>query len=86
VVVGALPSAEPPTWNLGQCPVGSPLRIVRVAGGHGLRRRLGEMGLLPGETVRVAVAGGRGPVILEVKGSKIALGAGMARHIFARPA
>ena len=62
----------------------SPGEVVRVAGiraGWGLTRRLADMGLLPGTEVRVISSQRPGPVLVEVKGSRLALGHGMAQRI-----
>ncbi len=63
---------------------GESARVVSVQGGRGLARRLAELGLTPGEPVRVLSAGWRGPVLVEVRGSRIALGRGMAAKVFVR--
>jgi Fe2+ transport system protein FeoA len=60
---------------------GEKVRIVRVVAGGGLHGRLAAMGLLPGETVEVVHNSAWGPFILNVKGTRIILGRGMARSI-----
>jgi len=62
----------------------SPGEVVRVAdvrAGRGLTRRLADMGLLPGTVIRVINSQMRGPVVVEVKGTRLALGHGMAHKI-----
>ncbi|NLM86940.1 MAG: ferrous iron transport protein A [Clostridiales bacterium] len=54
--------------------------IRRISGPPDLRQRLGELGFVSGSDVTV-VGGLGGDLILLVKGSRIALGQGMARHI-----
>ncbi len=62
---------------------GQRVRVTRVEGGQGLRGRLCAMGLTPGLTVQVACDGG-GPVVLEVLGSRVMIGRGMAEKIRVR--
>jgi Fe2+ transport system protein FeoA len=55
--------------------------VVRIDAGRGLCERLTAMGLVPGECIEVINVGGRGPMIISVKGSRIILGRGMALKI-----
>ncbi len=64
---------------------GQEVRLVGVRGGWGVRRRLADMGLTPGEKVRVVQAGPSGPLIIAVRGSRVALGRGMAHRIMVEP-
>ena len=58
-------------------------KVTRVRGGHGFRRRLEAMGIRPGMTVtKVSGQIMRGPIIVKVGHSQIAIGFGMAHHIF----
>lgn len=58
--------------------------IEGINAGHGLAGRLAAMGLLPKATVTVVRDGRSGPVILNVKGSRVMLGRGMAQKITVR--
>jgi ferrous iron transport protein A len=60
---------------------GEEAQLVDVRGGHGIRRRLSAMGLNPGMKVTVVQNAMRGPIILGVMDSRIALGRGMAHKI-----
>ena len=62
---------------------GERVRVMEIRGGQGMRRRLADMKILPGAVVELLGAGGA--VILDVEGSRIALGRGMARHILVAP-
>lgn len=55
--------------------------IVGIRGGRGLVRRLVEMGLTIGTRVRVLRSDFPGPVLIEVRGSRIALGRGVAMKV-----
>jgi len=81
-----------PTGPCVECPAGAfPLssapcdrcvRLVSVAGGRRLRKRLAELGLNPGSIVRVVQSYGGGPLILAVKeDTRMAIGRGMAQKI-----
>ena len=58
--------------------------FVSVEGGCGMIKRLSDMGLLPGEIIEVINGYGIGPVTLFVKGTKLALGHGIAEKIFVK--
>ncbi|HRR81694.1 MAG TPA: FeoA family protein [Planctomycetota bacterium] len=62
-------------------PVGETVRLVSVDAGAGLRSRLAAMGLVPGVEVRMMRNSGHGPAVVEVKGTRLALGRGMALQI-----
>jgi len=57
--------------------------IVSFSGGANLKKKLSDMGLLTEEPVEVLSKSG--PVILGVKGSRIAIGKGIAQKIFVSP-
>ncbi|MEO2151954.1 MAG: FeoA family protein [Thermococcus sp.] len=58
--------------------------VVDLRGGPNFRSRLYAMGLAPGAIVRVLESYPRGPIILEVGGTRLALGKGMASRVFVR--
>ena len=60
---------------------GEVVQVVAVRAGWGLQRRLAEMGLNPGVTVRVLNSQRPGPVVIDVRGSRLALGQGVAHKI-----
>lgn len=75
-----------PVLPLDRMTSGESGEIVRVHGGHGVIRRLAELGLVPGAHVTIAGdAGGWGPVLVKMNGTKIGLGRGMARRVVVRP-
>jgi len=55
--------------------------IVKVNGGMGLTRRLSEMGFTYGAKVKVLHSSPPGPILVVVRGSRIALGRGVAMKI-----
>jgi len=56
--------------------------VIDIRGGQGIRQRLGQMGIHPGDTItmlRVGALGG--PILIEVHGSQVALGKGIASKV-----
>ncbi len=77
----ALPTSAPPV-PLTEAQVGARVRIVAVAGGGGLERRLTELGLPRGAEVAViGRMGRRGAVIVAAHGTRLVVGADMAEAI-----
>ena len=60
---------------------GELVQVVDIRAGRGLFRRLTDMGLTPGVQVRVINGLRPGPVIIELRGSRLALGHGVAHKI-----
>jgi ferrous iron transport protein A len=60
---------------------GEAVKVIAVRAGWGLQRRLADLGLTPGVKVRVISSGRPGPVIIDVRGSRLALGYGVAHRI-----
>jgi len=60
---------------------GELVQVVAVRAGWGLQRRLADMGLTPGVQVRVINSQRPGPVVLDIRGSRLALGYGVAHKI-----
>lgn len=55
--------------------------IESVGTGRGMRRRLADMGLIPGVKLRVVQNHMPGPVCVEARGTKFCLGHGLAHKI-----
>ncbi len=64
--------------------VGSKVKIVAVRAGHGLFGRLAAIGIVDGALVTVVKNSGQGPVVVDIQGSRFALGRGMAEKIEVR--
>jgi ferrous iron transport protein A len=60
---------------------GETVTVSSVRAGWGLQRRLVDLGLTPGASVTVVSGGRPGPLVLDVHGSKLELGYGVARKI-----
>jgi ferrous iron transport protein A len=61
---------------------GKQVRVVAIVGGYGVAHKLRQLGLLPGDCVRVLQqAPFGGPMLIEVNGRKVAIGRGVASKI-----
>lgn len=60
---------------------GDRVKLVSVRAGWGLQRRLADLGLTPGVEFRVISSGRPGQVLLDVRGSRLALGHGVSGKI-----
>lgn len=57
-------------------------KVVEILGGLGMHQKLDALGIRVGvEVKKISSVAARGPVIIEVGNTKIALGYGMARRI-----
>jgi ferrous iron transport protein A len=57
-------------------------KVVDIRGGIGLRQRLGQMGVHPGDVITLLRYGALGgPILIEVHGSQVALGRGIASKV-----
>lgn len=56
------------------------VRLISISGERGITQRLIELGLTPGTKIKVIQDSG-GPLIINVRNSKIALGRGMAEKL-----
>ena len=69
--------------SLSQLPKDKNARIVNVYGGHGFQRKLRVMGIREGQNIKiVSKQPFRGPLTIEVCGSQMTMGMGMAQKIF----
>jgi len=55
--------------------------VVRMVCGRKASMRLNELGFVPGERVRVVKSISYGPIEVEVKGTKVAIGHGLAKKV-----
>ncbi len=68
--------------ELTNAPCNAPLEIKSLAGGAGWEKRFESMGIRLGKRMRkIACQPFGGPVVIEVDGSKISLGRGIASKI-----
>ena len=67
---------------LHRMPKGSRGRIVEVIGGRAVALKLSAQGIVPGAVVVKSSELRGGPVLLRVGGTQVAVGRGLARHVF----
>jgi DtxR family Mn-dependent transcriptional regulator len=77
---GAPPACGPGPRSLAEYPEGTILRVAAI-GNFSQVRRLEDIGLLPGETITLKRRLSNGSVVVEVKGSDIALSSEVAASI-----
>jgi ferrous iron transport protein A len=58
--------------------------VIGVRAGWGLQRKLADMGLTPGIQIRVINSQMPGPVLIDLRGSRVALGRGVAQKILVK--
>ncbi|MGD9046652.1 MAG: FeoA family protein [Anaerolineae bacterium] len=64
---------------------GGLVEIKRMTGGHHFLSRLASLGFTPGARLRVVQNYGRGPIIVNVRETRVALGRGEAEKILVAP-
>jgi ferrous iron transport protein A len=68
--------------DLTQLKAGSRGLVVSLEGGHGMKKRLESLGIRPGVHVtKVSNQFMRGPVIVRIGNTQVAIGFGMARRV-----
>lgn len=61
------------------------LIILRVNAGHNAKRRLANLGIIPGvKIIKKKAAPFQGPIEINVKGSSLVIGRGLAAKIFVK--
>jgi ferrous iron transport protein A len=57
-------------------------KVVDIQGGAGIRQRLSQMGIHPGDIITMLRYGPlHGPILIEIHGRQVALGRGIASKI-----
>ena len=68
---------------LTECNKEEEVRVLNVNAGHGAKRRLANLGVVPGTIIKKKKSAPfRGPVEIFVKGTKLVIGRGLASKIF----
>lgn len=70
--------------SLCELAIGEEGSVVSLSGGSGLSGRLAALGFTPGARVHMVRNNGRGPVIVSVLDTQIALGRGPARRVLVK--
>ncbi len=63
---------------------GRKLVVAEITGGCGVTRRLSDMGMVVGSQVMIVGGSYPGPLIIDVRGSRLALGCGIAHKIIVK--
>jgi len=58
------------------------LKVAQIKECDNLKVRLSEMGIFPGSVLSVSKTSERGPAIIDVKGTRVALGWGLFSKIY----
>jgi len=58
--------------------------IVEIRGGRGITKRLHEMGFVPSAFIEVLTSRARGPLLVGINGTRIAIGRGIGMKIIVR--
>jgi len=67
-------------YALSSIPIGKQVRLQKIDAGRRIAHRLTELGLTPGVEFSIIQDSG-GPLLISVRGSRIAIGRGMANKI-----
>ena len=67
--------------KLDQINVGQEATLCSISGGRGIRAKLYSLGLIPGTRFKILSRNGVGPVMISVRGSRLAIGRGMAEKL-----
>jgi len=60
---------------------GQNVKVVAIEGGKQVTLRLLSMGITSGVTLKIEKAGGNGPILVALNGSKVALGHGVGQKV-----
>lgn len=60
---------------------GETARVAYIHGGHGIRKRLADIGIIPGKSIGISHGAGHGPRIVKVDETKVMLSRGMLHKI-----
>lgn len=63
---------------------GTKVVITRIEGGRHARKKLMDLGMIPGVPVTIIRRAGANPMLLTVMGRQVVLGRGMAEKVFVR--
>ena len=69
------------TMALSVVDAGKNVILIDIEGGRGIRSKLYSMGLVPGAKLTVLNQNVAGPIMINIKNSKLAIGQGIAQKI-----
>ncbi len=74
-----------PTSQVADLPSGAEATVCALTGGHDFCSRIANLGFTLGAPLRVRQNYGRGPVVVALRGTLVALGRAEARRILVAP-
>ncbi len=72
-------------YSLAAAEVGKSYRVINMLGGRNAMLRLASLGILPGEKIKLIRKDSFGPLLIEVKGTRLILGRGVSAKIAVVP-
>ena len=57
------------------------VKVTEIRGGRGLLQKLADMGLTPGVNLKVINSQKPGPILVDIRGSRLVLGHGVAQKV-----
>jgi ferrous iron transport protein A len=78
-------TGDPAPTALTDIKSGTRVTVVSLNGGDGFRDKVISMGLIPGTTLRVRSYSRSGPLVVQMEGSRVALGRDLATRIMVVP-
>ncbi len=66
---------------LSEAPPQTLVRVVAVRAGFGMSRHLADMGIVPGQRIRVLENSQAGPILVQIGDARLELSRGWAKHI-----
>ena len=73
-----------PAVSLTHAPAGTALAVVSTSGGCEFQRKIAALGIFPDERLQIVERHGQGALVINVKGSRLAIGHGMSSKIKVR--
>jgi len=64
---------------------GAEVMVKLLSGGHGFVARMVSLGIAPGTVIRVVRNSGRGPILMEARDTRVAIGRGAAQKVLVCP-
>ena len=70
--------------NLNNCLINKTYIVIELIGGSMSTQRLTHLGFIPDTPVKVIRRGWGGPMLIEIKGSRLALGRGLCNKVIVK--
>jgi len=80
--ISGLESGLIPLSHVGE---GTGVTVKLLSGGYGFIARMVSLGIAPGTVIRVVRNSGRGPILVEARDTRVAIGRGAAQKVLVSP-